>query len=108
MTPGNVIQILFFTQSKKPPNLLVMPVQRPFNDHTLWRGTLQRANYPLNPLKPSMILPKINNLVGGTIKDPSAPPIWEEVNQSYRNYSQSYWARVKGAHARYRIENENN
>ena len=86
------------------PNLLVMPVQRPFNQDALWQGKIQLANYSNPKQNPPMILPKINNIVGGTLKDPSAPPIWEEVNQSYRTYSTSYWSRVKDAHNTYRLQ----
>lgn len=84
-----------------------MPVQRPFNEHALWKGKIQLANYPTTSRNPPMILPKINSIVGGTLKDPSAPPIWEEVTQSYNNYSTSYWSRVKDAHNTYRLQQGN-
>lgn len=84
-----------------------MPVQRPFNEHALWQGKIQLANYPSNTEKPPMILPKINTIVGGTIKDPTAPQIWEEINHSYRKYSRTYWARVKERQHAYRMEQAN-
>ena len=40
--------------------------------------------------KPDMILPKINTLVGGTV---NPPDIWEEITQSYAEYSRAYWAK---------------
>ena len=81
-----------------------MPVQRPFNEHVLWQGKIQKSNYPNPNQKPPMILPKINSIIGGTIKDPMAPPIWEEMNQSYTTYSKSYWFRVKDVHNKYRAQ----
>ena len=84
-----------------------MPVQRPFNEHALWQGKIQQANYPPNPLNPPMNLPKINSIVGGTIKDPSAPQIWEEINHSYTKYSTNYWSRVKERQQLYRTEQAN-
>ena len=80
-----------------------MPVQRPFNEHVLWQGKIQRANYPIPHEKPLMVLPKISSL-GGIIKDPSAPPIWEEMNQSYTKYSSNYWSRIKESHTKYRLQ----
>ena len=85
-------------------NLIVMPVQRPFNEHVLWQGRIQRSNYSSPQAKPLMILPEINNITGGTIKDPTAPQIWKEITQSYNNYSTSYWSRVKDSHKTYRIQ----
>jgi hypothetical protein len=84
-----------------------MPVQRAFNEHALWQGKIQLANYPPPQQKTQMILPKINTIVGGTLKDPAAPPLWEQINQSYRRYSTSYWSRVKDSHKTYRIEQAN-
>ena len=84
-----------------------MPVQRPFNEHALWQGRIQRANYPPGHLNAPMVLPKINTIVGGTIKDPSAPQIWEEITQSYTKYSRNYWANAKRRQELYRIENAN-
>jgi hypothetical protein len=79
-----------------------MPVQRPFNKEVLWQGKIQRANYPSPHPKPQMILPEINSTIGGTITDPTAPQIWEEINQSYTKYSSFYWARVKQRQELYR------
>jgi len=84
-----------------------MPVQRPFNEHVLWQGKIQRANYPPVQPKPPMILPEINKITGTIIKDPSSPPIWEEVTQSYNNYSTTYWSRVKDYHKTYRLQHAN-
>jgi hypothetical protein len=97
------VYVNFLHSLKTPPNLLVMPVQRPFNEHALWQGKIQRANYATPHEKPPMVLPKISSH-GGTIKDPTAPPIWEEINNSYTKYSSSYWTRVKDSHNKYRIQ----
>jgi hypothetical protein len=72
-----------------------MPVQRPLNENRLWKGKVEQ------PIR-EFHLPKINTIVGGTIKDPSAPSIWEEINESYRKYSEAYWTRVKAYQAEYR------
>jgi len=90
---------------KTLPSLLVMPVQRPFNEDALWQGAIQRANYPPSRLTlPPMILPKISQN-GGTVKDPTAPPIWEQITQSYTKYSKNYWSGVKRRQEVYRREN---
>ena len=83
-----------------------MPVQRPFNEEMLWKGKIQKANYPEKNPKPPMDLPKINTIVGGTIKDPRAPPIWEGINDSYRSYSNDYWAGVKVRNLIYRYRQQ--
>ena len=72
-----------------------MPVQHPLNEHRLWKGKIQQPPR-------EFIVPKINTIVGGTIKDPTAPSIWEEMNESYRKYSNAYWTRVKAYHEEYR------
>jgi len=83
-----------------------MPVQRPFNQHALWQGKIQSAKYSSPQPKPRMVLPEINNITGGTIKDPTAPQIWKEITQSYNTYSSFYWTRVKQRQQLYRAEQE--
>ena len=84
-----------------------MPVQRPFNEEMLWKGKIQKANYPeATPKpKPPMDLPKINTIVGGTIKDPRKP-IWEGINDSYKSYSSDYWAGVRVRNLIYRYRQQ--
>ena len=74
--------------------------QRPFNEHLLWKGSIQLANYPPPVQKPDMILPKINTLLGGTYPE----DVWEQATQNYARYSRAYWQRVKRDHAIYRAE----
>ena len=38
------------------------------------------------------------------MKDPRSPPIWEEINESYRNYSKNYWTGVKLRNLIYRFK----
>ena len=82
-----------------------MPVQRPFNEEMLWKGKIQRAQYPAATPKPSMDLPRINTIVGGTIKD-YRKPIWEGINDSYKSYSKDYWAGVKVRNLVYRFRQQ--
>jgi len=59
----------------------------------LWRSKMELANHrpPLN--QPPMILPKINNIVGGHMR--IIPPIHEEMNAAYARYSAAYWANLR-------------
>lgn len=62
------------------------------NEHLLWKGAIQRSNYPRPILKPDMILPKINSLTGKVM---NPPDIHSEMNASYAVFSKRYWAGVK-------------
>ena len=73
---------------------------RPLNEHLLWKGAIQRANYPKPTLKPPMILPKICSLTGREI-DP--PNIHEEMNRLYAAESKRYWAGVEQRKWEYRM-----
>jgi hypothetical protein len=73
---------------------------RPHNEHLLWLGTIQRAKYPPPVTRPSMILPKINSLTG---KEMNPPDIHTEMNRSYAEYSEKYWAGVEERKVRYRF-----
>ena len=75
---------------------------RPLNEHLLWKGAIQRANYKRPALKPPMILPKINALTG---KEMDPPNIHEEMNRIYAAYSRWYWAGVEVRKLDYRIKN---
>jgi hypothetical protein len=74
---------------------------RPLNEHLLWKGAIQRANYKKPALKPPMILPKINALTG---KEMDPPNIHEEMNRIYSAYSKWYWAGVEVRKLAYRME----
>jgi len=75
-------------------------MQKPFNEHLLWKGTIQRSNYPIPIRKPNMILPKINTLIGGTYDNED---IWENITKGYDVvYSKPYWERIKKIHTEYR------
>jgi len=74
-------------------------MQKPFNEHLLWKGAIQRSNYPIPIRKPKMILPKINTIIGGTYDDED---IWEDITKRYDIYSKKYWERVKKIHTEYR------
>jgi hypothetical protein len=75
----------------------------PFNEHLLWKGKIQKANYPKSIAKPRMILPEINWLTGKVM---NPPDIHEEINEAYRLYSQKYWLGVEERKRIYRIMNK--
>jgi hypothetical protein len=72
---------------------------KPLNEYLLWKGTIQRANYPKPIMKPDMILPKINGLTGKVMNQPN---LHEMMNASYAVMSRAYWDRVKLNTARMR------
>jgi len=65
---------------------------RPKNERLLWKGAIQRANYPRPIPKPDMILPQINALTGNVM---NPPDIHAEMNASYAVFSKRYWDGVK-------------
>jgi hypothetical protein len=75
---------------------------RPFNEHLLWKGTLQKANYPKSIAKPPMILPEINPLTG---KEMNPPNIHKDMNILYAQYSRAYWHGVNQRKYLYRLAN---
>jgi len=75
---------------------------RPFNEHLLWKGKIQRANYPKPIAKPPMILPEINSLTG---KEMNPPNIHKDMNKLYAQYSQEYWQGVNQRKYLYRLAN---
>jgi len=72
---------------------------RPFNEHLLWKGKIQQANYPKPTRKPPMILPEINWLTGHVM---NPPDIHREMNAAYATYSQQYWLGVEERKRAYR------
>jgi len=75
---------------------------KPLNEHLLWKGKMQQANYPLPQRKAPMILPEVNWLTGHY---DNAPDLNKEMNQSYSTTSQLYWAGVEQRKIAYRAAN---
>lgn len=72
----------------------------PLNKHRVWKSTIEQANYPTPTIKPPMILPKINPLVGGHKEE--VPSIHEQMIANYQKYSTAYWQGVKERQQVYR------
>lgn len=72
----------------------------PLNKHLIWKSTIEKANYPQPVMKPPMVLPKINTIVGGH-KEP-VPSIHDQMNIDYQAYSTAYWQGVKMRQQLYR------
>ena len=74
---------------------------KPFNEHLLWKGKIQLANYPSPVLKKDMDLPYVNWLTG----TPSKLTDFHDVHEkAYARYSQEYWRGVKERAIQYRLE----
>lgn len=74
---------------------------KPFNQEFLWKSAMERSGNTRTPtLKESMILPKINTVVGGTMPDGNDI----HGNRVKRNLqiSANYWAEVNERKAAYR------
>jgi len=76
-----------------------MVTTRPFNEHLLWKGKIQKANYITPSAKPQMILPKINSLTG-KVMDSLVKP--DDLEKNYSEMSQKYWAGVEERKMAYR------
>jgi len=76
---------------------------KPFNEHILWKGAIQKANYPKPITKPTMILPQINWLTGHPI--PHNPSISQQMLINYESYSNTYWKGVRERAEAYRNKN---
>jgi hypothetical protein len=74
-------------------------MQKPFNEQTLWKGTLQLANYPAPSKKADMILPDINRITGKVMDQDGNH---EAMNRSYDEYSRLYWQGVQKRRELYR------
>ena len=72
---------------------------RPLNEHLLWKGKIQLANYPKTVTKPPMNLPEINQLTGHLINPVN---YHEEMNRRYACYSRDYWWGVEQRKQLYR------
>ena len=77
---------------------------KPHNEHLLWKGKIQIANYPIPILKKDMVgLTKINSLTGTIIHGQSC--IHDELYQKTLNESQAYWKSVEERKKLYRNRN---
>jgi hypothetical protein len=66
----------------------------PLNEHLLWKGKIQQANYPTPKLKKDMVgLIKINSLTGTIVH--GQPSIEDELYQKTLNESKEYWKGVE-------------
>jgi hypothetical protein len=74
---------------------------KPFNEHLLWKGKLQRYNAKSKLVQPPMDLPIVNSLTG-YYDPPRRPSLSEEREYRYSLYSAAYWAGVKERQRLYR------
>ena len=77
-----------------------MPVLRPFHEERLWKGEIQKANYPKPTVRPLMILPYTNWLTGSVVRPED---LGAKMNCSYAAYSENYWKGVSARVREYRI-----
>ena len=74
---------------------------KPFNEQCLWKSAMERTGNTQTPiLKEPMILPKINTIVGGTMRDGNDIH-GDRVERNVFN-SAIYWAQVAKRKAAYR------
>ena len=62
---------------------------KPFNEHALWRGKIQKANYPKPTEREPMDLPKYNTLTGKS--SPTNDRLHDEICQKTVAMSREYW-----------------
>jgi hypothetical protein len=74
---------------------------KPLNEHLLWKGTIQKANYSKSVRKSPMLVPEVNWLTGEYYVGQS-DNISSELRQSYSYYSRNYWNCVKARAQEYR------
>ena len=75
-------------------------ITKAFNEKLLWKGTLQRAEYPTPVRKSPMNLPKYNPLTGNP--HPTNDRLHDEHCASAHKMSQEYWAAEKIRREMYR------
>lgn len=73
---------------------------KPFNEAFLWKGKIQRANYPNPTPKPPMDLPRINTVTGKPY--PTKNSLHDEQCLSAYAISQNYWAGERQRRQAYR------
>ena len=77
---------------------------KPHNEHLLWKGKIQLANYPIPKPKKDMIgLIKINSLTGTIVH--GQPNIYDELYQKSIDESKEYWKGVEERKKLYRNRN---
>ena len=76
---------------------------KPFNEAFLWKGKIQRANYPSPTQKPPMDLPRINTVTGKPY--PTKNTLHDEQCLSAYVISQNYWASERLRRKAYRENN---
>ena len=79
----------------------------PFNEHRLWKGKMQLANYPKSPCKPEMVLFPLKYHNGqGNIDGKELTKIYNvlssNLSKSYSAYSKKYWDQVNERKELYR------
>ena len=75
---------------------------KPFNEHLLWKGEIQKSNYPKPICKPDFVVENTNWLTGVVI---DRGVVWRDIRKRYDAYSHSYWQGVNERKLRYRLEN---
>jgi hypothetical protein len=76
----------------------------PYNEHLLWKGKIQLANYPIPIVKKDMIgLIKINSLTGTIVHGQHC--IYDELYQKTLDESKKYWKKVEEQKKLYRNTN---
>lgn len=74
---------------------------KPLNEHLLWRGDIQKANYPAPVCKPDMVgFTQINSLTGTIIK--GQEPIYKGLAEKPAFESSLYWQGVNERKRLYR------
>jgi len=73
---------------------------KPLNEEFLWKGAIQRANYPPFQLPP-MDLPKYNTLTGKA--HPINNTIFDEICAKSAEMSRDYWAGERLRREAYRV-----
>ena len=67
---------------------------KPLNENLLWKGEIQKANYPPPVCKPDMrCFTKINSLTGTIIK--GQEPIYKDLQKKQNFDSYLYWLGVE-------------
>ena len=75
---------------------------KPLNEYHLWKGAIQKANYPAPVCKPDMrCFTKINSLTGTIIK--GQEPIYKGLSEKYAFDSHLYWLGVEKRKQIYRL-----
>ena len=71
-----------------------------FNEDFLWKGAIQRANWPAPVQQPPMNLPKINSLTGKPYATNNR--VFDEICEKTAAISRQYWFGERARRAAYR------